>query len=75
MEREIHIVEKGSSVISFLQENHKKVIIFKESFNEGIVEKSIGSDSFWKKRYAYFETKGISKLDYFDSTIKPLTIL
>ncbi len=75
MEAEIHVVDEGNSVIPFLKEEDKNTIIFKESFDEGVIEKNIDSDSFWKKRYAHFEQKGISKLAYFDSTIKPLTIL
>ncbi len=72
---EFHFIEEENKAVSFLQNNYNDIVIFKESFNEGDVSETIDSDDFWKKRYAYFETKGISKLDYFDSTIKPLTIL
>ncbi|MBS9767107.1 MAG: DUF1835 domain-containing protein [Flavobacteriaceae bacterium] len=72
---EIHIIEEENTALPFLKNTYNKVVVFKESFNEGEIDKNIGSDNFWKKRYAHFENKGISKLDYFDNTIKPLTIL
>ncbi len=75
MGAEIHVVSEGNSVVSFLKDEDKEIVVFKESFDEGAIEKNIDSDTFWKKRYAHFEQKGISKLAYFDRTIKPLTIL
>ncbi len=72
---EIHIIEEENPALSFLKSTYNEVVVFKESFNEGAIDKNVGSDDFWKKRYAHFESKGISKLDYFDSTIKPLTVL
>ncbi len=71
----MHIVEEGNTIISSLQKSGKNLIIFRESLDEGIIDKNIGSDTFWKKRYAYFEAKGVSKLEYFDDTIKPLAML
>lgn len=72
---EIHIIEKNSRFISPLKNEKKEVITFDEEFYNGELIKQIDSDEFWKKRYAYFEKKGTSKLDYFDKVIKPLTSL
>lgn len=71
----IHIVEDNSEIISSLKSKKEKFIVFKEDFSNGEVTKKVGSDAFWKKRYSYFEKEGISKLEYFDSVIKPVTTL
>lgn len=75
MINEIHIVEKNNNILPLLKSEKENIIIFNEEFYNGNVSKNVGSDSFWKKRYAYFEKKGISKLHYFDNTIKPLTTI
>ena len=49
------------------------VVICREMLCEGPVVKDVGSDQFWKERYSYFENElGVSKLDYFDTTIKEI---
>jgi hypothetical protein len=51
-------------------------VVFNEMLNEGPVHKDVGSDAFFKLRYAYFEkTYQINKLAYFDNSIKPLVTL
>jgi len=42
---------------------------------EGTLHKDVGSDNFWIKRYTFFEKRGVSKLEYYDKTIKELVQL
>ena len=52
------------------------IIVWREMLCEGSIHKNVGSDAFWKNRYAFFEKEiGIAKLEYFDKTIKELTKL
>lgn len=71
----LYIVEYGISNSSFLEYKKSHSIVFKEEFYKGEVTKNVGSDEFWKKRYDYAAKKGVSKLEYFDSVIKPLMVL
>ena len=49
------------------------VIVWRELLCEGPICNEVGSDDFWKKRYDYFEDEiGISRIDYFDKTIKEI---
>ena len=49
------------------------VIVWRELLCEGPISNEVGSDDFWKKRYDYFEDEiGISRIDYFDKTIKEI---
>lgn len=48
-------------------------LLFNEKLTEGPLVKDVFSDLFWSKRYSYFEnTYQISRVDYFDATIKPI---
>ncbi len=48
-------------------------LLFDEKLTEGELTIDIFSDIFWSKRYEYFEkTHQVSKLEYFDSVIKPI---
>ncbi len=49
------------------------IIVWREMLCEGKVFDDVGGDQFWVQRYAFFENEvGISKLDYYDKTIKEL---
>lgn len=53
-----------------------KVIVFNEMLCEGLLKEDVGSDSFFKSRYEFFEKEfQIDKLTYFDKSIKPLVQL
>ncbi len=70
----LHIVN-GDSTANILGKTTLKgdIIIWREILCEGPLHFDVGSDDFWLKRYAYFETElGVSKLEYFDKTIKEL---
>lgn len=76
MAKKIHIIEDNiKKLVALNNAESDDIIIFNEAFHKGEVSQKIDCDTFWKKRYAYFEGKGISKLEYFDNVIKPLTIL
>lgn len=48
-------------------------LLFDEKLTEGELTVDVFSDDFWSKRYEYFETTyQVSKLEYFDSVIKPI---
>jgi hypothetical protein len=74
MNKTIHILN-GDSTAQILTKTSIKgdVVIWRELLCEGPLCKDVGSDEFWLKRYAYFENEiGISKLEYFDKTIKEI---
>lgn len=49
------------------------MVIWREMLCEGPICKAVGSDEFWLKRYQYFENElGVSKLEYYDKTIKEI---
>lgn len=49
------------------------IIVWRELLCEGPICNEVGSDEFWKKRYTYFENElNVSKLEYFDKTIKEI---
>lgn len=51
-------------------------LLFDEKLTEGELTVDVFSDDFWSKRYEYFETTyQVSKLEYFDSVIKPILLL
>mgnify|MGYP000869268107 FL=1 len=73
----LHIVN-GDSTANILKRTNLKgdIIVWREALCEGTLYFDVGSDEFWLKRYAYFETElGVSKLEYFDKTIKELVKL
>ena len=49
------------------------IIVWRELLCEGPICNEVGSDDFWKKRYDFFEEElGVSRIDYFDKTIKEI---
>jgi len=73
----IHVLNSEKTAQQFEQVNLiGERIIFNETLNEGPIHKDVGSDAFFKLRYAYFEKEyQIDKLAYFDASIKPLVKL
>lgn len=74
MANTLHIVN-GDSTAEILKKSNLSgdTIVWREMLCEGPVSKIVGNDEFWKKRYAYFENElSVSKLEYFDKTIKNL---
>lgn len=52
------------------------VIIWDEQLDKGPLVADVGSDSFWKIRYQYYqETFQTNKLIYFDNYIKPIVFI
>jgi len=49
------------------------ILVWRELLCEGPNCNEVGSDDFWKQRFTFFENEiGVSKLDYFDKTIKEI---
>ena len=73
----LHILNGDSTKQIFSHANLEgDIIVFREMLCEGSIHKNVGSDAFWKNRYDFFEKElGITKLEYFDKTIKELTKL
>lgn len=74
MNKKLHILNGDSTSQIFSKTDiNGDVIIFREMLCDGPLYKDVGSDEFWKSRYTFFEEEmGISKIDYFDKTIKEL---
>lgn len=73
----LHIVN-GDSTAEILRKTSLSgdILVWREMLCEGPVCKDFGSDEFWKRRYEYFESElEVSKLDYFDKTIKEIVQL
>jgi len=70
----VHVLNGDSTVPTFAKSRIPgDVIVWRELLCDGPIKNTIGSDDFWKGRYAFFESKlGISKLEYFDKTIKEI---
>ena len=74
MANTIHIVN-GDAVVPILTGSgiEGDIIVWREMLCDGPVYVKVGSDEFWKKRLDYFEKElDVSKLEYFDKTIKEL---
>ncbi|MEN8185796.1 MAG: DUF1835 domain-containing protein [Bacteroidota bacterium] len=74
MTKILHILN-GDSTKHIFDKNSIQgdTVIWREMLCEGSLVKDIGSDKFWVKRYDFFEKKvGISRLDYYDKTIKEI---
>ncbi len=74
MNNSIHVLNGDSTAQIF---NHTtlsgEVVVFNEMLCEGLLKEDVGSDSFFKSRYEFFEKEfQIDKLTYFDKSIKPL---
>jgi len=74
MNNTLHILNGDSTATIFSKSSLQgDEIIWREMLCEGSLHKDVGSDEFWIKRYAFFEEElGISKIEYFDKTIKEL---
>ncbi len=70
----LHILNGDSTAEFFSKANVQgDIIVWREMLCDGNLHKDVGSDEFWKKRYAYFEEEiGITRLEYYDKTIKEL---
>jgi len=76
MSKTLHILNGDSTAEIFSKSSLEgDVIVWRELLCEGTLHKDVGSDDFWKKRYTFFEKIGISKLEYYDKTIKELVQL
>lgn len=61
----------ANQIFGFFQ--NEILVVFDEVLSEGPIQQEFASDEFWKLRYEFYEKeKGISKLEYFDKTIKEL---
>ena len=74
MNNVVHVLNGDSTMPTFAKSRIPgDVIVWRELLCDGPVKNTIGSDEFWKERYAFFESElGISKLEYFDKTIKEI---
>ncbi|WP_456438179.1 DUF1835 domain-containing protein, partial [Psychroserpens sp.] len=70
----LHILNGDSTAQFFSKATIQgDVIIWREMLCEGSLYRDVGSDEFWKKRYAFFEEEiGVTRLEYYDKTIKEL---
>lgn len=69
-----HIVN-GDAVVPLLKKSgiDGEIVVWREALCDGPLDIQVASDNFWKKRYDFFEKElGISKLEYFDKTIKEI---
>ena len=77
MTRTLHVLN-GDSTAKILEKSKIKgdVVVWRELLCDGPLHKNVGSDEFWLNRYTYFETEiGVSRLEYFDKTIKEIVKL
>ncbi len=71
MDKKVYILCDKNILKTSVDINDDNCIVFHENFSEGAVSKDVGSDEFWKKRYSFYKEKyKISKLDYYDMTIR-----
>jgi len=72
MARQLHILNGDSTAERFENSGLTGILaVCREFFCDGPLENEVGSDLFWKKRYAFFEKEfDIEKIEYFDTTIK-----
>ena len=77
MTKTLHVLN-GDSIAKLLEKSEIKgtVVVWRELLCDGPLDKTVGSDKFWLKRYTFFESElGVSKLEYFDTTIKEIVKL
>lgn len=74
MARQLHIVNGDSTKWQLEQSSIQgSIIVWREMLSEGPVSEPVFSDAFWQDRYSFFEDElGVSKLEFFDKTIKEL---
>lgn len=70
----LHVVNGDSTAEILKQSNLQgEIIVWRELLCEGPLEKEVGSDDFWMKRYDYFKNNfGVERLEYYDKTIKEI---
>ena len=72
MTNSIHVLN-GDAILPIFQNSGIKgeLVIWREMLCDGPIVDEVASDDFWKNRYDFFEKElEISKLEYFDKTIK-----
>ncbi len=74
MPKTLHILNGDATKVIFEKSRLKgDLLIWREMLCEGALDKEVGTDAFWKKRYTFFEDEvGVSKLDYFDKSLKEI---
>ena len=74
MAKSIHVLNGDSTAMLFDKSALPgEVVVWREMCCEGPLAVDIDADSFWKKRYVFFEEEyGVSRLNYFDNTLKEL---
>lgn len=74
MPESLHILHGDSAAKIFKKSSLSgDIIVWREMLCEGPLDFVVGSDVFWTKRYAFFDKEfEISKLEYFDETIKEI---
>ncbi|QCX37028.1 DUF1835 domain-containing protein [Aureibaculum algae] len=77
MAKKLHILNGDSTALTLKESGIEgDVVVWREMLCEGAICKEVGSDEFWLKRYDYFENElGVTKLEYFDKTIKEIVKL
>lgn len=75
MSNKVHILNGDSTVVALKESDILgDIIVWREMLCEGPLSINIGLDEFWNLRYTFFkEELKVSKLDYYDKTIKELT--
>ncbi|WP_372744055.1 DUF1835 domain-containing protein [Lutibacter sp.] len=74
MVKTVHVLN-GDAILPIFKKSNIQgdVVIWREMLCDGPLDTIVASDEFWKKRYAFFEENfAVSKLEYFDKTIKEL---
>lgn len=71
MTKTLHILNGDSTATIFSKSSLLgDIIVWREMLCEGSIQDEVGSDDFWKNRYAFFENEfDIKKLEYYDKTI------
>jgi len=74
MAKTIHVVNGDAVVPNLLASGIQgDIVVWREMLCDGPVCAKVGSDVFWKKRLDFFDEElGVSKIEYFDKTIKEL---
>ncbi|HBK71900.1 MAG TPA: DUF1835 domain-containing protein [Flavobacteriaceae bacterium] len=76
MTKTLHILNGDSTAEIFSKSSLKgDILVWREMLCEGALHKDVGCDEFWIKRYTFFKEIGVSKLEYYDKTIKELVQL
>lgn len=77
MAKKLHIVN-GDCTAEILRKTtlDGDILVWREMLCEGPICKEVGSDDFWMNRYDFFQKElGVSKLEYFDKSIKEIVQL